>query len=90
MPSVNGNHTIQWLAGVLVVVLVSMIAYVWVDRESRLAAIEERVSAREQAWHQARYLLQERIGKLEYDIKSLQEHVFALEQPKRPNPTEPH
>lgn len=89
MATPNGNHTIQWLAGVLVVVLISMIAYVWVDRESRLAAIEERVSAREQAWHDARYVILERVGRIEYDIKTLKEHVLALEQPRRPHPEGP-
>jgi hypothetical protein len=77
------NHTTQWLFGMLLVVFIGLISYVWVDRESRLADIERRVELREQAWHQARYTLQERIGNLEHEVLNLKARLRPERQEER-------
>jgi hypothetical protein len=65
------NHTTQWLFGMLVVVFIGLISYVWVDRESRISGLEGRIEARDQAWHSARLALHSKISELEYEIKAL-------------------
>lgn len=75
------NHTTQWLVGLLVVSFMGLISFIWVDREGRLADLERRVEVREQAWHQARYTLQDRLGQLEHEIAMLKSRL-----PPEPRP----
>ncbi len=68
----NGlSPTVQWLLGGLILLLVSLIAYVWVDRESRISSLETRVEIREQAWHSGRIVLHGKISDLEHQIDLL-------------------
>jgi hypothetical protein len=72
----ESNHSTQWLVGILIAVFISLLGYIWVDREGRLADLERRVEIREQAWHQARYVLQERLSNLEHEIQYLKRQLI--------------
>jgi hypothetical protein len=79
------NGPSQWLIGILIAVFISLLGYIWVDREGRLTDLERRVEIREQEWHRARYALQDKIHEIEYDIKWLK---ARLPPERRVNPEE--
>jgi hypothetical protein len=67
----NGIGKYGWLVGIMVALFISLLSYIWVDREGRISALETRVEFRETEWHRARYVLHDRITTLEHEVSTL-------------------